>query len=221
MPGGHEAPVFARAIIIRAQRDPVDQILNKRAPAEYPIADVLARRWSPRAFADRAVGETDLRTLFEAARWAPSRSNSQPWRFLVATRREPREHERLASVLSERNRRWAMQAPVLALGIAQVRVGDRPLLHGHYDVGQAVGSLLVQATELDLHVHQMAGYDRQAARELFGIPDDFEPMSALAIGYLGDLDSLPEDLRERELAARQRRSTHEFVFTGQFGSSRA
>jgi len=217
----HERPIrIGRGRSARGSLASVSRTLDKRAPTDHPIADLLARRWSPRAFADRDVSEADLLTLFEAARWAPSSSNRQPWRFLVATRREPQEHEQLASVLNDRNRRWAPSAPVLALGVAHVSDGGRPLPYGSYDLGQAVGMLLVQATDLGLYVHQMAGYDRRRARELFGIPDDFEPMAVMAIGHPGDVDALPEDLRARELAPRGRRAVAEFVFTGRFGTVR-
>jgi len=194
--------------------------MDRAAPTDHPIADVLTARWSPRAFAaDRPVTAAQLASLFEAARWAPSSSNSQPWRFIVATAAEPDEHARLAGVLSERNRSWAKWAPVLALGVARVRAEDgTPMAFGRYDVGQAVGSLVVQATSLGLFVHQMAGYDAAAARARYAIPDDCEPVSAMAIGHLGDPARLPDRMREREGAARVRDPLGSFVFAGRFGT---
>jgi nitroreductase len=192
--------------------------MTRTAPAAHPIADVLAARWSPRAFSSRPVPDADVRSLFEAARWAPSRNNLQPWSFMVGIRdRDDDHHGQLASVLTERNRRWAAVAPVLALGIAQVHDGERALPYGPYDLGQAVGALLVQAGSLGLHVHQMAGYDHAAARRVFAIPEDHEPLAAMAIGVLGDPEDLPEDLRERERAPRRRKPLSAFVFGGRFG----
>jgi nitroreductase len=192
--------------------------MTRTAPTEHPIADVLAARWSPRAFSSRPLSDGAVHSLFEAARWAPSRSNAQPWSFMVGIRdRDDGDHKQLASVLTERNRRWAALAPVLALGIAKVHDGERALPHGPYDLGQAVGALVVQAGVLGLYVHQMAGFDRAAARREFDIPEDHEPMAAMAIGYLGDPDDLPEDLREREGAPRRRKPLSAFVFGGRFG----
>jgi nitroreductase len=185
--------------------------------ADADIHEILAARWSPRAFSDRAVDSPTLRSVFEAARWAPSSGNTQPWSFLAATQGEPREHARLADVLNERNRRWAQDAPVLGLSIARLRDDDRALRHGVYDTGQAMAMLLVQATALGLHVHQMAGFDVEGARAEFEIPGDWEPMAAFALGYRDDPTKLPEELRSREMVPRSRRPQREFVFTGRFG----
>jgi nitroreductase len=186
-------------------------------PVDADIHEILAARWSPRAFSDRAVNPATLRSVFEAARWAPSSGNTQPWSFLAATRGEAREHARLAGVLNERNRLWAQDAPVLGLSIARLRDEDRALRHGVYDTGQAMAMLLVQATALGMHVHQMAGFDVEAAQAAFEIPGDWEPMAAFALGYRGDPAQLAEDLRSREMAPRTRRRQRDFVFTGRFG----
>ncbi len=166
------------------------------------------------------VPEEALRSLFEAARWAPSCFNEQPWRFLVARRTDPEAHEKLLSCLSEGNQRWAKQAPVLALSVARTTFtrNGKPNRHAFHDVGLAVAQLTLQATTTGLVVHQMAGFDPERARRLHAIPEGFEPVAVLAIGYPGEPDDLPEDLRERERAARSRRPQREFVFTGSWGA---
>lgn len=191
--------------------------MNRRAATDNPIVDVLAERWSPRAFAEREVTPDDLLSLFEAARWAPSSGNSQPWRFLVARRDDAAGHARLAGLLNERNRRWAPTAPVLAIALAREVDGERIQQHAHYDLGQAVSALLVQATALGLFVHQMAGFDADAARSECSVADGFAPVTAMAIGYLGSVAQLPEDLREREIAPRTREPLMSFVFGATFG----
>jgi nitroreductase len=181
------------------------------------IHEILAARWSPRAFSDRPVDPATLRSVFEAARWAPSSGNTQPWSFLAAMKDEARAHARLAAVLNERNRGWAQGAPVLGLSIARLRDDDRALRHGVYDTGQAMAMVLIEATALGMHVHQMAGFDVEAAQAEFGIPGDWEPIAAFALGYRGDPARLPEALRSREMAPRTRRPQPDFVFAGRFG----
>jgi nitroreductase len=193
------------------------------APSErdYPVHDLLRRRWSPRAFAEQPVEWEKLRSVLEAARWAPSAFNEQPWRFIVATREQPEVYERVASVLMEGNRRWAQDAPVFLLSLARVeRERDgAPNRHALHDVGMAVGNLITQATSLGLYVHQMAGFDAERARAAFGIPAEFEPVAVLALGYLGDAERLPEDLKERERAPRTRKPLSEIAFGGRWGES--
>ena len=191
--------------------------MSKHAQNDYPIHDLLRTRWSPRAFTDQAVANADLLSLFEAARWSPSGGNSQPWAFVV-TQRDTEDHTKLLSTLMERNALWARHAPVLALAAALPNPRTGTLnKYSYYDVGQAVAHLSVQATALDLYVHQMAGFDAARARQLLQIPENCEPMIALAIGLLGDPDKLPDDLREREKAPRTRKPVAEFVFRGQWG----
>lgn len=193
--------------------------MPKPATPDYPIHDLLRERWSPWAFADRPVSADALRLLFEAARWAPSSSNEQPWRFIVGSKDiDPATWEAIFGCLNESNQLWASTVPVLALGVARrtfARNGS-PNPYALYDTGQAVGCLLMEAGALGLHVHQMGGYDREKAREVFAIPEDFEPVSAIAIGYEGTSDRLStERLRERhDNPARERRSLRDIVFTG-------
>lgn len=197
--------------------------MEKPAPTDYPIADVLRRRWSPRAFSDQAIEPDKLRSLFEAARWAPSSFNEQPWSFIVATGENPEEHALLLSCLAEKNQQWARRAPVLMVSVAKLnfeRTG-KPNRHAFHDVGLATGNLLTQATELGLAVHPMAGFSREKVREIYGVPEGFEPVAAIAIGYPDQIDVLPEAFREQELAPRSRKPLAGFVFAGRWGETSA
>ena len=193
--------------------------MEKPAVSAHPIHELLKRRWSPLAFSGRMVEPEKLQSLFEAARWAPSCFNEQPWNFVVCTRDSPEDHERLVSCLSEGNLPWARTAPVLMLSVARrtfARNGN-PNRHALHDVGLAVENLILQAMALDLFVHQMGGFDVAKARSLFGIPDDHEPVAAIALGYPGDPEQLPPPLRERQMAPRQRKPLDQFVFGGRWG----
>jgi nitroreductase len=192
----------------------------KKAVTDYPIQPVLAERWSPYGFEDRAVSEADLRSLFEAARWAASSYNEQPWNYLVATKENLHEFGRLLSCLVEANQAWAKAAPVLVLGIASLRFAknnkdNRAAVH---DLGLAAGNLALEATARGLSVHQMIGIVPDKAREVYQIPDHYEAWTAMAIGYKADPAKLPDALKERDLAPRQRKALSEFVFTGQWGN---
>jgi nitroreductase len=191
-------------------------VFEKPAPADHPIQDLLARRWSPRAFSDRSVDRETLASIFEAARWSPSSGNGQPWCFLVATKDNPAEHERLASVLNPGNA-WARKAPVLALSVAALDRGDRPNRHAYHDVGLATENLVIQAHSMGLAVHMMGGFNAEMARGVFEIPARHDPVTMIAIGYPGHPDSLSEELCAKDLAPRQRRPIREFVFSGKFG----
>jgi nitroreductase len=188
----------------------------KKAVTDHPILQALAERWSPYGFEDRPVSEADLRSLFEAARWAASSYNEQPWNYLVATRENPQEFGRLLSCLVEANQAWAKAAPVLALGVVSLRFSknnkdNRAAVH---DLGLAAGNLVVEATTRGISVHQMIGILPDKAREVYGIPEHFEAWTALAIGYKADPAKLPDALKARDLAPRQRKPLSEFVFTG-------
>ena len=195
--------------------------MEKPAQAEYPILEIISRRWSPRAFDPRPVEPEKLRDLFEAARWAPSSSNEQPWSFIVATKDQPEPFANLLSCLVEANQRWAKNAPVLMMSVASMQFArnGKPNRHAWHDTGMAMSNLLAQAMSMDLFVHQMAGYDPARAREVLAIPATHEPVAAAAIGYAGDPNTLPDDLRERESAARQRKPQSAFVFNGRFGTA--
>ena len=195
--------------------------MTKLADNGYPIHDLLRQRWSPRSFSDKNVEPEKLRSVLEAARWAASSRNAQPWHFIVATKEDVKEYERLLSCLNERNQKWARNAPVLMLSVAQLRdeSGGKENRFAFHDVGLAVENLIIQAQVFDLFVHQMGGFDCEKARDEFSIPENFEPVAAMSLGYLGEPDSLPQDIKERELAPRSRRSLKEFVFSGSWGQT--
>ena len=192
---------------------------DKKASIDYPIHELLAERWSPYGFEDRPVAQADLRSLFEAARWAASSYNEQPWNFFVATRENPTEFARLLSCLVEGNQAWAKAAPVLALGVVSLKFArnnkdNRAAVH---DLGLAAGNLLVEATARGLCVHQMIGILPDKAREVYQIPEHYEAWTAMAIGYKADPAKLPDALKERDLTPRQRKPLSQFVFTGKWG----
>ncbi len=192
--------------------------MEKPADANFPIHDLIRRRWSPRAFSPRPVESEKLLAILEAARWAASSFNEQPWSFLVATREDTSEHDRMVSCLVEGNMAWARGAPVLMLSVAKLffEKNGKPNRHAFHDVGLAVENLVIQATVLGLFVHQMAGFSVEKARQLFGIPDGQEPVAAIALGYPADPETLTQQLREKEMAPRVRKSLQEFVFMGQW-----
>src|SRR2546425_9589727 len=195
--------------------------MEKLAETQYPIHDLLRKRWSPRAFSSRPVEPDKLRTGGEAARWAPSPNNEQPWTFMVATKEDEAEYARLLSCLVEGNTPGAQHAPVLMVGVARLSFEEegKPNRHAFHDVGQAVSNLIVQATALGLVVHQMAGIFPDKIRELYGIPEGYEAVAGIALGYPGDPEILPERLRQRELAPRSRKPIQDFVFTGRWGQT--
>jgi nitroreductase len=193
--------------------------MEKPAQTKYPIEDLIARRWSPRAFEERQVEPDKLKSLFEAARWAPSSSNEQPWRFLAATRDNQSDYDKLFSCLSEGNSKWVFRAPVLMLSVASLFFEDdgKPNRHALHDTGMAVENLVLQATALGLQAHQMAGYDVEKARRECQIPSGFEPVAMIAIGYPGDPAILPDSLRDREVKPRERQPIGDFVFSANWG----
>ena len=168
----------------------------------------------PYAFANRDVSDGDLLSLFEAARWAPSSYNEQPWSYIVATKARETEFARLLSCLVEANQDWAKAAPVLALGVATLHFtrNGKPNRVALHDLGLAPGNLVAEATARGLSVHQMGGILPDRAREIYEIPEGSEAVTGIAIGYAGDPDSLPEEIRKRDLAPRERKPQRDFVF---------
>jgi nitroreductase len=192
---------------------------TKKASPDHPIQQVLAERWSPYGFANRSVTESDLRSLFEAARWAASSYNEQPWTYFVATKENAQEFGRLLSCLVEANQEWAKAASVLVLGVVSLKFSrnnkdNRAAVH---DLGLASANLVVEATARGLSVHQMIGILPDKAREVFQIPEHSEAWTAMAIGYKADPAQLPDALKERDLTPRQRKPLSQFVFTGKWG----
>jgi nitroreductase len=194
----------------------------KVAHVDHQILEVIRQRWSPRAFdATVDVSQADLARLFEAARWAPSSANEQPWRFVVASaRRSPGVFAALRDVLSPRNQLWAKQAPVLVLAAVRTTFerNDAENALAWYDAGQAIGFLSLQATAMGLGIRQMQGFDPEGARSAVGVPQPFEPAVIIAIGRPGDPDELEADShRTAERRPRERRPIHDFVFEGTWG----
>ena len=186
--------------------------IDRTAQTEHPVLDVLADRWSPRAFdAATPIDEAKLASALEAARWSPSANNSQPWRFIVA-RRGTELHAGIHAALMGFNQAWAGNAGVLIVAIAETTNEEgAPISHAVYDLGQAVAHLSVQAHHDGLVVHQMSGFVADDIRELAGLDARFTPMTVLALGDFGDVQSLPEPLQEREVAPRVRRAIDETV----------
>lgn len=185
----------------------------KKADTNYPIHALLQKRWSPRAFADKTVDPELLHQLFEAARWAPSSYNEQPWHFIVARKEDEEAFEKLSQVMNDFNQGWAEEAPVLALGLTKTTfdMDGRPNPHAGHDLGQAIAHLTFEATRHDLFVHQMAGIHPDKARELYDIPEDYKPMTMFTIGYKGASELLEDDLQEQEESSRSRKPLDEIV----------
>jgi nitroreductase len=194
--------------------------MKKPAPVTEPILDVLRERWSARAFGTQPVAVADLRAMLEAARWAPSSANEQPWHFIVARREDAPRFAALLACLAPSNQRWAKDAGALLVVVTRtqfVRHG-KPNAHAWHDAGLALAHLLLEATARGLATHPMAGFDAAAARTAGAIPAGFDPVTMVAVGHYGPYEALPEDLQTRELAPRQRRPLSEFVFEGTWGA---
>jgi nitroreductase len=193
--------------------------MHKPAATDVSLHELIRNRWSPRAFSEKPVPAEVLRSLFEAARWAPSSNNEQPWAYLVTAKDDAENFAKMLSVLVEFNANWAKHAPVLALSVAHLKTqrDGKPNRVALHDVGSASAQLTFEANARGLQVHQMAGFDANKARHAFAIPPDWEPVAAMAIGYPGDPESLPEKLRDRELAPRTRKPLGEFVMSGGWG----
>jgi nitroreductase len=193
--------------------------MHKPATTDFPVHDLIRHRWSPRAFSDKPVESAVLASLFEAARWAPSSSNEQPWAYLVATNDNPHDHAKMLGVLVEFNAGWAKSAPVLALAVSHIKFqgNGNPNRNAFYDTGAATMLFSMEATARGLYVHQMAGFDAAKAKQVFEIPEDWEAIAAIALGYPGDPKSLPQTLQDREHAPRTRKPLTEFVMSGRWG----
>jgi nitroreductase len=195
-----------------------ETLMQKPAPTNFPVHNLIRERWSPRAFASKHVEPAILASLFEAARWAPSSNNEQPWAYLVATKDDSENFAKTLSVLVEFNAAWAKEAPVLMIAVSRLNFQNgTPNRNAFYDTGAATALLSVEATARGLAVHQMAGFDHTKAKQVFGIPEDCEPIAAIAIGYPGDPESLSQKLRDREVAPRTRKPLSEFVMSGRWG----
>jgi nitroreductase len=185
------------------------------------VHNLISERRSIRAFSDRRIDDDKLITLLEAARWAPSSMNEQPWRFIIARRENTEAFNRMLASMNEQNRNWAKNASVILLTLAAKKISkfDHANEYAWHDVGLAVGNLSLQAMAMDIYLHQIGGFSKEAASQHFNVPDEFQPVSMIVLGYSGNVESLPIPLRERELMPRKRKPLSELVFINNFGVS--
>lgn len=198
-------------------------MIKKHATTRVPIHEVIATRWSPRAFdPSKVVSHQDLTAVLEAARWAPSCFNDQPWRFVVCDKsRDEAAWQQALSVIAEKNQLWAKHAPVLILAVAMANFGhnDKPNRWAGYDTGAAALGLCLQATALGLIVHQMGGFDAERAKHVLGLPDDCVPMAMMALGYQAEVETLAEDFVAGEQAERSRAALEQRFYLGKWGEA--
>lgn len=193
---------------------------GKHAELDARIPTVIRNRWSPRAFLDRPVPGDHLRLVLEAASWAPSSYNEQPWRFFVGQNGDE-TYQKIFASLGDFNKTWAKHAPVLLLSVAKKAFSSsgEPNRFALHDAGAAWTTLALAATALGLHTHGMGGFDPDAARASLAVPEEFEIGAAIALGYFGDHAKLDGAMLEREAMARKRKPLEEIVFAGSFGQS--
>ena len=187
---------------------------------DYPIQELLKRRWSPYTFSDRLIDTHDLMSLFEAARWAPSSYNEQPWRFLLAPRDDQEAFEKILNCLLPANAEWAQHASALVLAVSHLSFerNGKPNKAAIHDLGAAVSYLTFEATARDISMHQIIGIQAEKAHEEFSVPANHEVFTAFALGYPKEqIDG--EGLAERDLQRRPRKKLSEFVFTTQWGNA--
>ena len=193
----------------------------KAARTNHPINPLIAKRWSPYGFANRRVAPEDLCSVFEAARWAASSYNEQPWRYLVALRENRGEFQKALSCLTEPNKKWAQRAPIIAFGIVNHRFirNDRPNRVALHDLGLASATLTLEAASRGILVHQMAGIFQERAQDIYQVPEHHEVVTGLAIGYPADEAKLDPPWAQRDTKVRSRRPIEEFVFQESWGES--
>lgn len=196
--------------------------MKKPADNDHPIHELTRQRWSPRAFTDKPVEVSLICSLVESARWSPSAMNEQPWRFFIGIKGDT-TWEHIYETLIGWNQQWAKHAPVLlvAVGKTAYETTGKDNYWWAYDTGQAMAQLTLEATHLNLSVHQMGGFDQKKIIHLLNIPEGYNPLVVAAIGYPGNPETLPEELRKREFAPRERKSISQFVYQGTFGNTAA
>ena len=194
---------------------------DRKASTRVPIDELLAKRWSPRAFdVNRTVSREQLATLLEAARWAPSCNGDEPWRYLIFDRqRDPDGWQKAFDCLSENNKKWVKNVPLLLLscGGSIFEHSGKPNRYGQHDTGAASVCLALQGAAMGLAVHQMGGYDAQKARAAFDIPEEYTPMAMIAVGYQASPDVLDEETKGKELRPRSRKPLETHFFEGGWG----
>ena len=194
----------------------------KHATPDHPVHELLVQRWSPYSFAPRSVEPEKLLACLEASRWAASSFNEQPWSWLVAIRDDDVEFARMLACLVEANRIWAKNVGVLVLAVVRKTFSrnNKPNRVAEHDGGLAAANLAIQATALGLCVHQMAGINLAKARQTYGIPEGYDPLTALALGYAADSEQVVDaQLAERDRSPRPRKKLAEFVFSGAWNRS--
>lgn len=193
--------------------------MDKPANTLLNIHPIIKKRWSPRAFSEKKVDKAMLQRIFEAARWAPSSFNEQPWRFIVGVKGDD-TWLKLYECMVEFNQKWAGKAPVLILSVGNTRSskGDENQVY-QYDVGQSMAYITFQAEAEGLVAHQMGGFSKEKATELFSIPEDHAPLTMMAIGYQDAPETLPEDFEKMEKTPRERKAIGELVFAERFGQA--
>lgn len=198
----------------------MEVLLNMQKSAEFesPILDVIQTRRSRRAYSDKPVEQEKINSLFEAARWAPSSVNEQPWLYIYATKAQPALWSKIFESLNDSNKVWAKDAQLLIVSLVRKNFirNDRPNQSARYDLGAANAFLSLQAAHQGLNVHQMGGFKAEIVNENLRVPETFEPVVVLAIGYPGEIGLLPENLQLREHAPRERYLQQEFVMNKTF-----
>lgn len=187
--------------------------LNKIASTDHEIFALLKQRYSPRIFEDKNISDAHLKQLFEAARWSASSFNRQPWRFIYAKKGSD-AYDKLIDCLTDSNQKWAVNAPVLLLSVYKEKSDKgKNNFHALHDLGLSLGNMTVQAQYMHIALHHMAGIDREKAQNQFEVPEGFQVVSAIAIGYYGGVfDDLPKDLQTKETSERSRITQDEFAF---------
>lgn len=186
----------------------------KTANTKYPVNELIKNRWSARAFSSKDIDDNTLFTLFEAAGWAPSANNEQPWRYIYAKRSDKEVFEKIVDCLMPGNKPWAKNAAVLTICVIKTTFGPENKLNvaASHDAGLANATLMLQATALNIYGHMMGGYDKAKTKEAFNIPDGYETVLVLALGYLDSPDTLEEPFKTREVTPRSRKALSEFLF---------
>ncbi|MGZ3904229.1 MAG: nitroreductase family protein [Bacteroidia bacterium] len=186
----------------------------KIANTKYPVNELIKHRWSARAFSNKEIDDNTLFTLFEAAGWAPSANNEQPWRYIYAKRSDKEAFEKIVDCLMPGNKPWAKNAAVLAICFVKTTTGpdNKPNAAAFHDAGLANATLMLQATAMNIYGHMMGGYDKAKTKEAFGIPGGYETVLVLALGYLDDPETLEEPFKTREVTPRTRKGLNEFLF---------